>query len=190
MPNLGAILTPSLKSRGVISSRTRDLPRDTGLLVAVSQNCPMRSEKRRNALITSSCRIPLIRVCNWRGCAETRACGPSASRAILGLWPGVTRTTSGFGFGLGVMPISMPGFPSEVVGPPILNANANRQSAIAGTVLLLVTSSQANDFGNLGHRVPWVPWNRRRFAIRGVDVSGGRDLEFGAVGGLFWEGGE
>ena len=31
---------------------------------------------------------------------------------------------------------------------------------------------------------------RRRFAIRGVDVSGGRDREFGAAGGLCWEGGE
>ena len=31
---------------------------------------------------------------------------------------------------------------------------------------------------------------RRRFAIRGVDVSGGRDREFGAASGLCWEGGE
>ena len=36
----------------------------------------------------------------------------------------------------------------------------------------------------------WAAGNRRPFAIRGIDVSGGRDREFGAVGRLCREDGE
>jgi hypothetical protein len=88
------------------------------------------------------------------------------------------------------MPISMPGFPSEVVEPQILNANANRQSAMAGTVLLLVTSSQANDFGNLGHRVLGSPGIGGGLPLEVLMFRKGETGGGGAVGGLFWEGGE
>jgi hypothetical protein len=45
-------------------------------------------------------------------------------------------------------------------------------------------------FWKSASRRRWVAGNRRRISIRVIDVAGGRDREFGAAGGLYWEGGE
>ena len=53
-----------------------------------------------------------------------------------------------------------------------------------------VNLQNPGQFWESASRHRWAAGNRLRFAIRGVDVSGGRYGEFGAGGGLFWECGD